>query len=69
MIFIEDKNFLNKEQKLFVDSFFKKQPFAFYYQEDSVENDSRSVLMHHLISRKNIETIFHIRCQILQTNL
>jgi len=52
MIFIEDKNFLNEEQKLFVDSFFKKQPFAFYYQEDSVENDSRSVLMHHLISRK-----------------
>tara|TARA_B100001939_G_scaffold342269_1_gene353165 strand:- start:109 stop:639 length:531 start_codon:yes stop_codon:yes gene_type:complete len=52
MIFIEDKNFLNKEQKLFINSFFKKQPFAFYYQEDSVEGDNRSVLIHHLISRK-----------------
>ena len=52
MIFVEDRNFLNKEQKLFINSFFHTQPFAFYYQEHSVEKDKKSVLIHHLISRK-----------------
>jgi len=53
MFFIEDKNFLNKEQKLFIDNVFNTKPIAFYYQKHSSENDNRSVLCHQLISRKN----------------
>tara|TARA_R100000664_G_C2754298_1_gene141894 strand:+ start:1526 stop:2053 length:528 start_codon:yes stop_codon:yes gene_type:complete len=60
MFYIEDKNFLNKNQKKFIEEITTKSDFPYYVISNSTENDSSEYLSH--IIKNRIEDFPNEKC-------